>query len=184
MHFSDIIAFRTQSALIESTAHQSLHFSMSIGGMNKSNFPSGEWNGFYLEKHRSERGWMHLYLAFVDESIKGEGTDYVGPWTCSGTYDPETNVCVFKKDYLGKHSVTYSGHASENGIVGQWEIACLLSGEFHIWPRSRTDLNELYLQQDLDHSLGQAPPAFDLDREPSFDSTMQLGTVPDEDFLA
>ena len=49
---------------------------------NDNRFPTGEWNGFYLENHRSGKGWLHLYLQFQDGKISGEGTDYVGPWTC------------------------------------------------------------------------------------------------------
>ena len=53
---------------------------------NNSHFISGEWSGFYIETHRPGRGWMHLYLAFEDGKIRGEGTDYVGPWVATGQY--------------------------------------------------------------------------------------------------
>jgi len=52
--------------------------------------PTGEWNGFYLESHRSGRGWMSMYLQFTDGKINGEGTDYVGPWVSTGHYDVDT----------------------------------------------------------------------------------------------
>lgn len=111
-------------------------------------FPSGEWNGFFLEKHQPKRGWMHLYLNFENGSITGEGTDYVGPWNISGTYDPKTGQCQWTKQYLGKHKVEYQGLAGETGIQGEWTIS-YVSGPFHIWPRSMGYLNELYLQEDL-----------------------------------
>lgn len=110
--------------------------------------PTGEWNGFYLENHQPRRGWMHLYMTFADGKIKGEGTDYVGPWISSGEYDLETGLCSWVKQYVGKHQVVYSGKIGENGIMGQWEIS-FITGEFHIWPKSMNNLNELYMADDL-----------------------------------
>lgn len=126
--------------------------------------PSGEWNGFYLEKHQPKKGWMHLFMTFEEGEIKAEGTDYVGPWVAQGKYDLETGDCRWVKQYLKKHQVHYSGTVSANGIMGRWTIPPL-SGEFHIWPKSMTELNEMYLTQDMN--------------EPS--PSMQLGTVPVDD---
>lgn len=114
--------------------------------MNKQ-FTSGEWNGFYIEKHRTGKGWMHLYLTFENGEIKGEGTDYVGPWVASGKYDESTGHCAWVKQYLNKHKVSYEGICGENGIQGQWALT-MSSGPFHIWPRSMTHLNELYLRDE------------------------------------
>ena len=72
--------------------------------------PTGEWNGFYLENHQPRRGWMHLYMSFEDGNIKGEGTDYVGPWTASGSYDLDTGLCSWVKQYVGRHRVDYRRH--------------------------------------------------------------------------
>ena len=110
--------------------------------------PTGEWNGFYMEDHRSARGWMHLYLKFEDGRIHGEGTDYVGPWVASGSYDIQTGRCSWVKDYVGKHNVQYDGMLSDKGITGEWTI--FSSGPFHIWPRGMNHFNELYLKQELD----------------------------------
>lgn len=128
-------------------------------------FPTGEWHGFYLESHRTRRGWMHLYMSFEDGKIKGEGTDYVGPWVASGWYDVESGACQWKKQYLGQHQVDYDGICGKNGIQGQWQIT-YLSGNFHIWPKSMGGLDELYLQEDLTQPV----------------PSIQLGTVPQEDF--
>ena len=119
-----------------------------------SRLPTGEWNGFYLEG-RPQRGWMHLYMSFSEGRIKGEGTDYVGPWTANGLYDTETGTCSWVKDYVGRHSVNYQGQITDKGILGEWTI--LTSGTFHIWPRGRSEMNELYLKQDLEAPVG--PPA-------------------------
>ena len=110
--------------------------------------PTGEWNGFYIESHQAQRGWMHLYMSFENRQIKGEGTDYVGPWVASGNYDLNSEVCLWEKKYLGKHKVLYSGRITESGIQGQWEIS-FCRGPFHIWPKKLGHLNELYLQKEL-----------------------------------
>ena len=128
--------------------------------------PSGQWNGFYLENYQPRRGWMQLYLTFADGKIKGEGTDYVGPWTATGSYDLNSGLCTWVKQYVGKHQVAYSGKVGEQGIIGQWEINYVnLTGQFHIWPIRMTHLNELYLTDDL--------------TEPT--PSIQLGTVPVEE---
>lgn len=111
--------------------------------------PTGEWNGFYLESHRSGRGWMSMYLAFANGRINGEGTDYVGPWVATGSYDLDTGLCSWVKRYLGMHTVSYSGKVSGDGIRGDWELKSA-SGPFHIWPRGMNNTNELYLTQDMD----------------------------------
>ena len=110
--------------------------------------PSGEWNGFYIENHVDKRGWMHLYMTFQDGEIKGEGTDYVGPWLATGNYELETGKCQWTKQYLRKHKVIYSGQISENGIQGNWDLS-FLKGPFHIWPKGMGFLNELYLKNEL-----------------------------------
>ncbi|MFT5300098.1 MAG: hypothetical protein ACI87E_000853 [Mariniblastus sp.] len=126
--------------------------------------PTGEWNGFFVESHKSQRGWMHLYLSFADGKIKGEGTDYVGPWISQGEYDLRSGTCAWVKQYLGLHQINYTGKIGENGIVGHWGFH--ISENFHIWPKAMTHLNELYLSEDLE----QPAP------------TMQLGTAIVEDF--
>jgi len=111
-------------------------------------FNSGEWNGFYIEKNRAGKGWMHLYLSFENGEIKGEGTDYVGPWVAKGKYDESTGQCAWVKQYLNKHQVEYQGICGENGIEGKWTLP-FSTGPFHIWPRSMTHLNELYLRDEM-----------------------------------
>ena len=90
-----------------------------------------------------------MYLQFADGSINGEGTDYVGPWVARGHYDTDTGVCVWVKQYLGLHSVTYSGNASSDGIRGDWQISAS-SGPFHIWPLGMNNVGELYLREGMD----------------------------------
>lgn len=131
--------------------------------------PNGEWTGFYLENHRKERSWMHLYLEFAEAQLRGEGTDYVGPWRIEGTYDLEQSLCRWTKTYFGKHAVQYHGKLTESGIEGIWSIRNWNRGPFHIWPQSRSDLTKLFLTDDLENRgtsqfLGSQPnkPASDL----------------------
>jgi len=119
--------------------------------------PSGEWNGFYLEETRSGKGWMHLYLKFEDGKISGEGTDYVGPWVASGSYDLDSGKCGWVKEYVGQHNVRYAGIASDKGIMGEWTI--LSSGPFHIWPRGMNHMHENYLKQERDMPMPVPMPS-------------------------
>lgn len=103
---------------------------------------------------------MHLYMNFQQGEISGEGTDYVGPWVITGTYDVSNRVCQWEKQYLGKHRVVYEGKITENGIQGVWNIRNWNNGPFHIWPRLRTDLYQMYMQQELEN---QSEPSIMLD---------------------
>ena len=129
--------------------------------------PTGQWTGFFLDTRLSRRGWMHLYLEFAEGKLKGEGTDFVGPWLAEGQYDTKLGTCVWAKRYVGAHQVNYRGNIDQNGIVGVWEIGPI-TGEFHIWPASMSHLSELYLADDRELP---AP-------------TMQLGKVRSDDSVS
>lgn len=87
---------------------------------------------------------MHLYLSFAQGAIRGEGTDYVGPWTIEGRYDAASGDCQWIKQYLGKHQVAYSGTSASTGIEGTWSIQGWLRGRFHIWPADNAEMHEFY----------------------------------------
>ena len=93
---------------------------------------------------------MHLFLDFEDGKMKGEGTDYVGPWVLEGVYDEQSLKCRWTKKYMGKHTVSYQGELGQNGITGNWSIGGLLNGPFHIWPKQMTHFNEMYMTEDLE----------------------------------
>lgn len=122
-----------------------------------------------MEDFRTNKGWMHQYLEFADGKLKGEGTDYVGPWTLAGEYDLDQSQAVWVKQYVGKHAVNYSGKISEDGITGTWNIRGLSSGPFHVWPQRLTQFDSMYMQEELERSpmRGRSP-----------------GTAPDDPFLA
>ncbi len=147
-----------------------LKITSNVENMNQAqmcDFITGEWNGFYIEKHHENRGWMHLYLEFDENQIKGEGTDYVGPWVLRGSYDSDSSECEWVKQYMGRHKVTYRGKLTSNGIVGEWVIAGLLRGPFHIWPKRMTHLNEMYMTEDLERQQRNAGenPSMLMDKE-------------------
>ena len=98
-----------------------------------------------MESHRQEPGWMHLHLSFDEGQIKGEGVDYVGPWTIHGEFDSDSGRCHWTKSYVGKHVVLYEGRLTEAGIQGDWTIEPFLNGPFHIWPEWMTELHEKYM---------------------------------------
>lgn len=99
-------------------------------------FPSGDWEGFYKDPRGGRpNGEMRMTLDFSAGLITGSGSDPVGVYAWTGTYDTKAETCSLKKTYLGRHSVEYTGYADENGIWGKWIIPKMGAGEFHIWPK-------------------------------------------------
>jgi hypothetical protein len=117
-------------------------------------FPSGEWEGFYNHLHgRFPKGEMTMTLDFSNGRITGSGSDPVGAYTWTGTYDPKAETCTLTKAYPGSHSVVYNGYADENGIWGKWNIRKLTSGEFHIWPKKKDRENE---NEEVEEAVNEA----------------------------
>lgn len=102
-------------------------------------FPSGDWEGFYLYPYssKSDRHMMYFTLNFQDQQVTGSGSDDVGSFTWSGSYDKENMECVLIKHYA-THIVNYQGKVDENGIWGKWNIS-YFSGGFHLWPKKREE---------------------------------------------
>ncbi|HXD78026.1 MAG TPA: hypothetical protein VN616_09485 [Puia sp.] len=99
-------------------------------------FPSGDWEGFYNDpRSGGKKGNMAMTLEFAGGHITGSGSDPVGAYTWTGTYDTKAETCALTKRYAGAHSVEYSGYADENGIWGKWSIRKMAAGAFHIWPK-------------------------------------------------
>ena len=127
-------------------------------------FPTGEWIGFYVQPDSRQRHSMGLFLRFAQERTSGTGNDPVGEFTISGTYDTTTGECSWTKQYIGQHSVEYTGRAREHGIIGQWWIPgqpAIWSGPFFIWPRALGDLEsafeKAFLEYDLTAPLSASP---------------------------
>lgn len=128
---------------------------LGSGILNLETLTCGEWNGFYSEYHRPARAWMQLYFEFQENQIRGEGTDYVGPWHAAGRYDLEMRTCSWTKQYIGQHEVHYSGEILDGEIRGKWSIS-RNTGKFHIWPISHSRTAEFYLKIERGEDGGQA----------------------------
>ena len=101
---------------------------------------NGEWKGYY-EQSGSRHG-MKTFLLFNDNGeIMGEGIDTVGRYTIEGKVEANSSF-AFTKQYIGAHSVIYSGTV-------QWGVLPTLQGQWQL--ESMTDNFLLhpdkYLQQ-------------------------------------
>ncbi len=87
---------------------------------------------------------------------------------------PREQAAVFFQDGLqelgDESSVAYRGQISEKGIMGEWSVS-LLSGQFHVWPKSLTVFDELYLSEDLKMAPQTPLPGVHPRGKPEFDLT-------------
>lgn len=98
-------------------------------------YPSGEWEGFWVQEHYGRQPMSAFVLTFAAGRITGRGHDVIAPFTFHGTYDDRTGSVVMVKKYLGRHTVTYRGRPDgEGSITGKWHIGELGSGPFLIRP--------------------------------------------------
>ena len=110
-----------------------------------ASWPSGPWKGYWTEPQRPcfpFRNRMDLDLRFHDGRIDGNGSDRVGIFSISGTFDVQEARCSFRKSYAG-HDVHYDGRNDGTGIYGGWKLASFPggadSGGFHIWPAGASE---------------------------------------------
>jgi hypothetical protein len=103
-------------------------------------FPSGDWEGFYNYTYNQagSKSKMEFSLNFKNGKISGNGSDDVGSFSWSGTYDINGLTTQMTKQYHRQHSVVYHGNVDENGIWGHWLIASFKGG-FHIWPKKNEE---------------------------------------------
>jgi hypothetical protein len=105
-------------------------------------FPSGPWTGFFLQPWvpwLAGRQTMTLDMTFHGGRIDASGSDVVGAFTFSGSYDLQDGSCRWTKRYKRRHAVSYRGINDGQGIWGVWEIRQLWGlyvdrGVFHLWP--------------------------------------------------
>ena len=97
-------------------------------------FPSGPWEGYFLQPGLPGRQTMELFLTFREGKMRGEGRDIIGEFLISGSYERDSGNCWWSKRYLGRHDVSYQGYNEGRGIWGVWEITTTFKGGFHIWP--------------------------------------------------
>jgi hypothetical protein len=129
-------------------------------------FPSGRWTGFFIQPWMPGRHTMNLDVTFQDGQMEARGSDWVGPFTFSGSYDHADGKCTWTKQYLHKHRVSYAGVNEGKGIWGVWEIRLLWGwyldrGVFHIWPEGMApDADADLTERALLNEVGRMPPLF------------------------
>ena len=119
-------------------------------------FPSGKWVGFFTDKRVPGKHQMELILNFANNTVTGSGRDFVGPFSIDGAYQLGDGLCVWVKQYKGKHAVGYRGFAEGKGIWGKWELTFqgqTATGGFHIWPEGLPDPTEPRLVEEAEVPL-------------------------------
>jgi hypothetical protein len=78
--------------------------------------------GWWEQTPYGRQSMEQLRLSFHEGSIRGSGTDIVGPFTFSGTLADHGGVAM-RKQYVGLHSVDYLGTYDGEGVMsGQWQL--------------------------------------------------------------
>jgi hypothetical protein len=86
-------------------------------------YPSGRWEGFWVQEYYGRQPMRAFELHFADGNITGGGKDIIGRFTFSGAFDAKSGRVLMVKQYLGKHAVRYVGDPDgEGSIQGTWEI--------------------------------------------------------------
>lgn len=99
-------------------------------------YPSGRWDGFWVQAHLGRQPMTPFSLHFTNGRITGEGRDVVGRFTFEGSYDSRTGAVRMLKQYVGKHWVLYEGEPDgEGSIQGTWSIGEDYTGAFLLRPR-------------------------------------------------
>ena len=98
-------------------------------------YPSGKWDGFWVQEHWGRQPMREFELRFRDGDISGGGRDVVGAFSFSGAYDTRTGRVLMVKQYHGKHRVAYDGTPDgEGSILGTWTIGEAWKGTFLLRP--------------------------------------------------
>ena len=106
-------------------------------------FPSGQWEGFWVQESYGRQPMTPFFLNFEGDEISGSGTDIIGKFIFAGEYDEKSGQVLLVKQYIGKHRVIYIGQPDgEGSIQGTWKIGEYCKGPFLIRPsfsKSRGD---------------------------------------------
>ncbi len=100
-------------------------------------YPSGQWEGFWVQESYGRQAMTPFFLTFARGKVSGKGVDILSPFVFSGEYDETTGVIRLVKQYVGKrkHSVVYNGQPDgEGSILGTWHIGENWKGPFLIRP--------------------------------------------------
>jgi hypothetical protein len=103
---------------------------------------------------------MKVDMTFHDGQLEASGSDVVGSFTFSGTYDRQDGSCSWTKRYRGRHQVTYRGVNDGQGVWGIWEIRQLWGlyvdrGVFHLWPQGKEPSDASQITERAQELLGE-----------------------------
>lgn len=114
-------------------------------------YPSGRWEGFWVQEGYGRQPMHEFALHFADGNITGSGKDMVGRFTFSGAYDKHTGRVLMVKQYIDKHQVRYTGDPDGEGCIqGMWEINYIgiwLTGTFMLRPVVRKPTGDEPIQE-------------------------------------
>lgn len=109
-------------------------------------YPSGRWEGFWVQEFYGRQSMREFELHFSNGNITGSGKDVIGRFTFAGAYDMQTGRVMLVKQYIGKHAVRYIGDPDGEGCIqGKWEITLLgvhSTGTFMLKPVVRKPTGE------------------------------------------
>ncbi len=136
-------------------------------------FPSGPWEGYFLQPGMPGRHGMELRLTFRAGTLQGEGRDLIGDFLIKGGYDRDSGKCWWSKRYLGLHDVAYLGYNEGRGIWGVWEITVNFKGGFHIWPLGQGSGEGEQVSEEVDTPIliGAGGPGLGMGASDSSDAT-------------
>ena len=97
---------------------------------------SSEWKGYYSQFGSKHEMKLSFLMFQQDAKIFGAGTDDIGKYEISGRVDPK-NCFSFTKQYIGAHSVSYSGSVhwkKTPTLQGNWVLGGGQTDSFELKP--------------------------------------------------
>jgi len=77
------------------------------------------WSGYFVQG--GNQNDMALDMSITQEGVYGQGNDVVGFFVCRGECRSNGDV-LFRKQYVGAHSVDYYGKYEDGQVKGQWVL--------------------------------------------------------------
>merc|ERR1712226_1525066 len=77
------------------------------------------WSGYYVQG--GAQNDMALDMSITQEGVYGQGSDVVGFFVCRGECRSNGDI-LFRKQYVGAHSVDYYGKYEDGKVRGQWVL--------------------------------------------------------------
>lgn len=87
-----------------------------------------KWKGAFWQQGNKTQ--MQLDMIVNNHGVYGNGYDSVGQFIIRG--DVHGSHVNFYKQYMGAHTVLYSGELHNNNIKGHWQIPGNCEGKFHL----------------------------------------------------